>query len=153
MYYSLLALVVVLLVAVIFNLQYRLNKRVQSKVLINLQKEKELKLLQVLIQAEQKERTRIANKLHDGVAGMLAAVKMHFSTGILSDELGHTAGEQLGMCLLNEVTNEIRRTAHSLLPEALLQHGLDDAICRLCRSFNKNKTLRVEYDSWGEIDR
>jgi signal transduction histidine kinase len=152
MYYGLLALIVAL-VAVIFTMQYRFNKRMQAKELNNLRNEKELKLLQVMIQAEQKERARIAKELHDGIAGMLAAVKMHFSTGKQSDLLGHTAEGQQGMHLLNAVAHEIRRTAHNLVPEALLQGGLDNALCRLCRSFSNNKTIRVEYDSWGEIDR
>jgi len=105
------------------------------------------------MQGEEKERSRIAKDLHDGVAGMLAAVKMHFSSMPAADELAHTEGYQQGMRLLNEATLEIRKTSHNLMPEVLLQHGLDEALRRYCNNVNNSRTLQLQYDSWGEISR
>ena len=79
-YYTLAALIVALLVAALFYIRYRNKKRIHQKEIQSLQQQKEIQLLQALMQGEEKERSRIAKDLHDGVAGMLAAVKIQLST-------------------------------------------------------------------------
>ncbi|GAA4746009.1 tetratricopeptide repeat-containing sensor histidine kinase [Flavisolibacter ginsenosidimutans] len=153
MYYTLAALVVALLIAALLFIRARHKRRLHQKELKAIQQQKELQLLQALMQGEEKERSRIAKDLHDGVAGMLAAVKMHFSSMPMADELESTEGYRQGMKLLNEATQEVRKTSHNLMPEVLLQHGLDEALRRYCASVNNSRTLHIEYDSWGEVDR
>jgi signal transduction histidine kinase len=106
------------------------------------------------MQGEERERSRIAKDLHDGVAGMLAAVKMHFSSISLS--LGgvlQTEGYQQGIRLLDEASQEVRKTSHNLMPEVLLRHGLDEALRRYCGSINNSSKLVMQYDSFGESGR
>jgi len=153
MYYTLTALVVALLIVALLFLRAKHKKRMHQNELKAIQQQKELQLLQALMQGEEKERSRIAKDLHDGVAGMLAAVKMHFSSMPSADELSNTEGYQRGMRLLNEATQEIRKTSHNLMPEVLLQHGLDEALRRFCSNVNNSRTLQLQYDSWGEISR
>lgn len=153
MYYTLAALLVALLIVALLFIRSRLKKRVHREELKSLQQQKELQLLQALMQGEEKERSRIAKDLHDGVAGMLAAVKMHFSSMPGADELSGSEGYEQGMKLLNEATQEIRKTSHNLMPEVLLQHGLDEALRRYCNNVNNSKVLQIQYDSWGSIDR
>ncbi|WP_300600901.1 tetratricopeptide repeat protein [Niabella sp.] len=152
-YYSLAALVGALLIAAILYLQSRYKKMSHARALQSIQQQKELQLLQALMQGEEKERNRIAKDLHDGVAGMLAAVKMHFSSTVLAGELSKDESYLQGMRLLNEATEEIRKTSHNLMPEVLLQHGLDIALNRYCNSINNSRGLQIQYDSWGAIDR
>ena len=153
MYYALAALVVCLLIVTLLVIQYRHRRRLHQNEMKTLQQQRELQLLQALMQGEEKERSRIAKDLHDGVAGMLAAVKMHFSSIPTASELNEAEGYRQGMRLLNEATHEIRKTSHNLMPEVLLQHGLDEALRRYCNSINNSKAVQIEYDSWGEIDR
>ncbi|MBO9683448.1 MAG: tetratricopeptide repeat protein, partial [Flavisolibacter sp.] len=153
MYYTLAALVVALLIVAILFIRSRHKKRMHEQELKSIHQQKELQLLQALMQGEEKERSRIAKDLHDGVAGMLAAVKMHFSSLPGADNLIQSEGYQQGMQLLNEATQEIRKTSHNLMPEVLLQHGLDEAIHRYCNNVNNSKVLQIQYDSWGEISR
>lgn len=153
MYYSIAALIVALLIIALIYLQSRYKKQAHEREVKSLLQQKELHLLQALMQGEEKERSRIAKDLHDGVAGMLAAVKMHFSSITTSDNLLHSEGYHQGMKLLNEATQEIRKTSHNLMPEVLLQHGLDEALRRYCNNVTNSKTLQIQYDSWGEIGR
>lgn len=153
MYYTLAALALAILIAALFYLKVRYKRLAHEKEIKSIQQQKELQLLQALMQGEEKERNRIAKDLHDGVAGMLAAVKMHFSSIPSADDLLHTEGYQQGMKLLNEATQEIRKTSHNLMPEVLIQHGLDEALNRYCNSVNNSKALQIQYDSWGETDR
>ncbi|HEY1022807.1 MAG TPA: ATP-binding protein, partial [Flavisolibacter sp.] len=135
-------------------LHFRGRRKLHQQQLQTLQQEKELHLLQAVMQGEEKERSRIAKDLHDGVAGMLAAVKMHFNSmalhvgGVLQSE-----GYRQGIVLLDEASQEVRKTSHNLMPEVLLQHGLDEAIHRYCNNITNSNKLRVQYDAIGEMGR
>ncbi|NLR82504.1 sensor histidine kinase [Chitinophaga eiseniae] len=153
MYFAIAALIVTLLIVALLVIQRRAKRKLHESNLEAIQQQKELQLLQALMQGEERERSRIAKDLHDGVAGMLAATKMHFSSISDDDELVNAEGYQQGMKLLNEATKEIRKTSHNLMPEVLLQHGLDEALRRYCHSVNNRKSLQIIYDSWGDINR
>jgi signal transduction histidine kinase len=152
--YSTGSTLVALLVALLVYLHFRNKRRLHQRQLQSLQQEKEIHLLQAVMQGEEKERSRIAKDLHDGVAGMLAAVKMHFNSVAL--HIGgvlQTEGYQQGLKLLDEASQEVRKTSHNLMPEVLLQHGLDEAIRRYCNNVTNSRKLLVQYDSIGEVGR
>ncbi|MBB1285958.1 sensor histidine kinase [Flavisolibacter sp. BT320] len=151
-FYALMALVIAVLVVVLLFLRSRHNKRLHQKEVEAIQQEKELQLLHALMQGEEKERNRIARDLHDGVAGMLAAVKMHLSSFSPEERSMQPESFRRGIALLDEATAEIRKTSHNLMPELLLAHGLDIALQRYCANIS-NTNLSIQYDSWGEIKR
>ena len=139
---------------IILIMQSRNKKLLHARQLRSVHQKKELQLLQALMQGEEKERNRIAKDLHDGVAGMLAAVKMHFSNLTpRENEVENQAGYRQGMKLLDEAVHEIRKTSHNLMPEVLLQHGLDKALARYCNSISHASTLLIQYDAIGNISR
>ncbi|HET7899092.1 MAG TPA: histidine kinase, partial [Flavisolibacter sp.] len=150
MYYTLAALIVALLIAILFYIRYHHRRRLHQKEIQSLQQQKEIQLLQALMQGEEKERSRIAKDLHDGVAGMLAAVKMHLSTD--ENEVRESKSYGKAMQLLNEATAEVRKTSHNLMPEVLLQHGLDKALRRYCNNVS-SASLQVHYYFVGEEQR
>ena len=150
---SIAAALVALLVASLVYANFSHKKKQHLREVQSLQQQKEIQILQALMQGEEKERSRIAKDLHDGVAGMLAAVKMHFSSIPDGGHLHRAEGYEQGMKLLNEATQEIRKTSHNLMPEVLLQHGLDEALRRYCSNINNSITLQIQYDSWGEVAR
>ena len=154
MYYTLSALVVTVLVAALLFFRARHKKRLHQREVKAIRQEKEIQLLQAVMQGEEKERSRIAKDLHDGVAGMLAAVKMHFNSIALHvGDVLQAEGYQQGIRLLDEASQEVRKTSHNLMPEVLLQHGLDEAIRRYCNNVTNSSKLLVQYDCIGEMDR
>ncbi|RYZ26078.1 MAG: hypothetical protein EOO10_16545 [Chitinophagaceae bacterium] len=54
--------------------------------------------------------------------------------------------------ILNEATVEVRKTSHNLMPEVLLQHGLDKALRRYCNNIS-SASLQVHYYFIGEEQR
>ena len=152
--YGIASTMVALLAALLVFLHFKNKRKLDQKQLQTIRQEKEIHLLQAMMQGEEKERSRIAKDLHDGVAGMLAAVKMHFNSialhvgGVLQTE-----GYQQGLNLLDEASQEVRKTSHNLMPEVLLQHGLDEAIRRYCNNVTNSSKLLVQYDSIGELER
>lgn len=141
------------LIALLFFLQARNRKKAFALELNALQKQKEIYLLEALMQGEEKERSRIAKDLHDGVAGTLAAAKMHLSS-IANNTQAFLQSDNYrqSVQLLDEATSEVRKTSHNLMPEVLLRYGLDKALRRYCNNIS-NHNLLVQYDSWGELQR
>ncbi|HVF82512.1 MAG TPA: ATP-binding protein [Flavisolibacter sp.] len=153
-FYSIGAMVIALLAACLIYFNYTNRKKVHHRELKSMQQEKELQVLQAVLQGEEGERSRIAKDLHDGVAGMLAAVKMHFdSVSIQHSCVLDAEAYRQGVRLLDEASSEVRKTSHNLMPEVLLQYGLDEAIRRYCTNISNNDVLTVQYDSWGDIRR
>ncbi|QNF35119.1 sensor histidine kinase [Adhaeribacter swui] len=151
---SVAATLVAILVASLIYLNLRNKRRIYTRQLKEVQQQKEIQVLEALMQGEEKERSRISKDLHDGVAGMLAAVKMHVNSLSLQNALvlEQTVYRQ-ALHLLDEASYEVRKTAHNLMPEMLMQHGLDEALRRYCQNISNDHTLVVQYDSWGEIKR
>ena len=114
---------------------------------------KEMQLLEALMEGEEKERSRIARDLHDEVSGMISAARMLFGTLREKAPLATDIKEfRQGMELLEEVALQVRRTSHKLMPEVVLENGLDEALCRYCTTISNDK-LQVDYFSFGDMGR
>jgi signal transduction histidine kinase len=141
---------IVLLLAALLYFVYRHKNRMHQQALKTIRQEKEIQLLQAVMQGEEKERSRIAKDLHDGVAGMLAAVKMQLSSlTTFFTGVENNSGYRQAMEMLNDVSHEVRKTAHNLMPEVLTRYGLDEALRRYCANISSEQHLRVEYDFLG----
>ncbi len=114
--------------------------------------QQELAIWRATSEGEEKERRRVARDLHDGVGGLLSTLKMHF--GILEKRMPAMAGEDVfreAMQLLDETVDEVRKTAHNLMPELLLRHGLTEAIRIYCDSVQHEEGLKINFQYYGFI--
>jgi two-component system NarL family sensor kinase len=110
--------------------------------------EAELRSLpQRIIKAQEAERSRIAQELHDGINQLIASVKMrlHKVEGSLPD-LKPAAREILHRCdrLLVKVLEENRRIAHNLRPTDLDHLGLAAACSSFCGEVQSRTNLKIE---------
>jgi signal transduction histidine kinase len=152
--YSIAATLVALLGAALVYLHYRNKRRLHNQQLQTIQREKELQLLQAAMEGEENERSRIAKDLHDGVAGMLAAAKMQLSSlSIKNSALIEAKEFSQAVKLLDDSCHEVRITSHNLMPEILMQHGLDEAIQRFCNNISNDSLLQIQYAAYGAIGR
>ncbi|RYY55337.1 MAG: tetratricopeptide repeat protein [Chitinophagaceae bacterium] len=84
-----------------------------------------------VIEAEEKERQRIARDLHDGVGQMMSAAKMNLSAfeagqPFRNEEDRLSFDKIVG--LVDESCREIREVSHNMVPNALLKHSLAAAV-------------------------
>lgn len=103
---------------------------------------------QVVFLAESKERTRIANDLHDGVQQILGASYLNLqSIQKEVDKLSVKSQEhfQKGVKFLNQSIGDIRSIAHKLMPKEIEQLGLDLAIQELLDELKLNLKIKVNY--------
>jgi signal transduction histidine kinase len=124
LYFMLIALAVFTVIAVVAFLV--ISRRLARQKIRQLEQEKQLTAAEAVIEGETAERSRLARDLHDGLGGMLAAVKIN-----LSDI------EQLQKAreMLDSSIEELRRVAHHLMPASLLRFGMKASLEDFCRAF------------------
>jgi PAS domain S-box-containing protein len=110
--------------------------------------ETELRALpQRILKAQEDERSRIAQELHDGINQLIASVKMRLRKveGSLPD-LKPAAREILHRCdrLLVKALEENRRIAHNLRPTDLDNLGLTAACSSFCNDLQTRTNLQFE---------
>ncbi|MFM2138996.1 MAG: hypothetical protein RJA57_1303, partial [Bacteroidota bacterium] len=130
------------------NKRFRLRKehQLQSEIL----RQQELKA-RAILEAEEKERERIAKDLHDGVGQMLSALKMNLSA--LESEIPFADPEQRALYekaigLIDESCREVRTVSHVMMPNALLRNHLDGAIREFVNRIHP-RTLQVQVHTEG----
>lgn len=116
-----------------------------SQKLKEAEQKEQLKVTKAILDGEERERQRVAKDLHDGLGGMLAGVKFNLSTWS-SNNLESAQVEDFHK-ILNQLDNsvsELRRVARNLMPESLLNFGLEVALKDLCESY-MNDTLQIDF--------
>lgn len=133
---------------------YLYNKKLAKQREINhqqnlkeIQQREELNITKAILESEERERERIARDLHDGLGGMLAGIKINFSAWS-SQHLATTQQEGFNKILhqLDNSVNELRHVARNLMPESLLNFGLEIALNNLCEFYGR-KDLEIEFQS------
>lgn len=143
-------LIVIVLLIWIFNER---RKRSDEK-LANLRKEKELIALKSIMMGEEKERSRIARDLHDGLSSLLAAIKIKFnSLQQTAPELQSSEKFNAALGSLDEASGEVRRIAHNMMPEILLKYGLVEALSEFITNLNVSGSRKIEFNSFGFDER
>ena len=112
---------------------------------------REKALRQTAVEAQEKERKRIAADLHDDVQATLSLAKMQ--TSILSRKLAKVDPDfrspQDPVVILGEAIKSIRRISHDLMPASLERKGLTSALSEFCNKAN-SELLKVTFTSEGE---
>lgn len=99
-----------------------------------LEQEKQLVAVQATLDGEAAERTRLAKDLHDGLGGMLSAVKLNLPQvkGNALLEAVDVTRFQTALGMLDDSIQELRRVAHHMMPESLLRYGLKVSLADFC---------------------
>jgi two-component system, NarL family, sensor kinase len=108
-----------------------------------------------VIEAEERERKRIAGDLHDGVGQLMSAAKMNLS--MVGSEMSFSNEEQRqsfekAMALVDEGCKEVRTVSHQIMPNALLKSGLASAIREFISKLDQ-RVIKVHLYSEGLNDR
>ena len=143
-----------LVISIISFLVYRNNRnrqKLQAQKINTMQQEMEINRLKGVISGEEKERSRIARDLHDGMGGTLGSIRGQLSMIYRKHKTDDVNADFIEvMALLEEAAAELRKTAHNLMPEILLQEGLAKATALFCERISKGQTLAIQFESWGE---
>lgn len=104
-----------------------------------------IKNLTAMLAGEEKERTRLARDLHDGLGGLLSSTKLGLSAinkNALEQET-MKVGIDRSIDLLDGAVDELRRLAHNLMPDLIVKYGLKETL-RDYASRMSQSTCQVE---------
>ncbi len=120
--------------------------------------QEDLKLLSVqLLEAQERERKRVARELHDGLGQTLSAIKFRIENtigGLDTDERAGSAHALKGLAAMaQEAVEEVRRISKNLWPSILDDLGLLPTISWFCREFGEmHAGIRIEREIAVEED-
>ena len=143
--------VTLLIISLLLINNHKNKQKLQRQRIAELEKEKQLTATEAVLKGEEKERTRLAKDLHDGLGGMLSGIKYSFQTmkGNLVMTPDNLQAFERSMDMLDSSIKEMRRVAHNMMPEALVKFGLDTALKDFCNDINQSGALEINYQSIG----
>lgn len=137
---SIFASIILVLGFVVLIVQYRRSQKAKLK---KVEQEKEIAVLKAWMNGEERERNRISQELHDGVAAMLGAAKLNLqSIPHLPEEKKQEQYQKIAN-ILDNTHSDVRRIAHNLLPITLQQDGLIAAIHQFAKDLNVTGIIEV----------
>lgn len=117
----------------------RKNKQVLKSEIELLKSKEKLRALDYMVQGQEEERKRIAQDLHDGLGGILASARIQMQK--INQEIQKFTDLNLLQkteSLIDNAHQEVRRISHDMMPGALIDLGLNDALEDLVDSYTKS---------------
>lgn len=125
------------------------RKKIESE-LLNEQIQKQKQINQATIEAQERERNRISEELHDNVNQLLMSSKLHIGAAKKNienqDELLSKASQYLMMAV-----DEIRALSKSLSTKVVSVVGLEQGIADIAKNLEKLNGIEVETDFNNDI--
>ena len=105
-------------------------------------------IAQRILQAEEAERKKLGEELHDNINQMLGVVKLYLQHSQVNPNMRQ---ELLAKCsdYVGQTIEEIRQLSRSLLPPALNEDGLLNSLDQLVEDIRHAKAIQIEIDSEG----
>ena len=133
---------------------YVWNQRKKARHLSQLNEADKIRFKEV-IEAEEKERSRIAQELHDGLGQLLSTARLNVAG--LEDVVASKDKADLDRSLkiIDDACTEVRTISHNMMPSALIRLGLIPAIYELINNVNSAKGVKIDFasnveDSFGK---
>jgi two-component system NarL family sensor kinase len=108
----------------------------------------QIEITEAMIKAQNKERSRIARDLHDGLGGMLTTIKRNVEDYAHENKNSDHIKLNTMVSQLNGSIKELRQIAHNMMPEMLLKLGLEASLKDLCVMLT-TKSLHVDFHCLG----
>ena len=128
--------------------KYRLDRKEKLKLDSQLQLQKIEEGLHI-ISAQEDERKRIAEDLHDELGSSLAAAKIFFQN-INENETTSDVGKQNVLLLLEKAIKDVRRIAHNLMPPEFSNSKLNELVESYLEKIQYEKKTRINLIIKGE---
>lgn len=100
-----------------------------------------------LLEGQEKERRRIIKELHDGVGQILTAIYMQVD--LLDNESDRKDEIKIQV---NEALAEVKRISYDVMPQAIVDFGLEAALKGLCDSIKRYSSLTIDFRYIREVE-
>ena len=114
------------------------------------QREQQIISMRSMLEGQEKERTRIARDLHDGLGNLLSSLKVNI--GSLQINFDDTNSKKIygtASKMIDEACTEVRKIAHEMMPQSLKKLGLRKAIEDLVLKMDAVHDFNAEFQVHG----
>ncbi|MCP9766448.1 hypothetical protein EGI22_00920 [Lacihabitans sp. LS3-19] len=137
-------------VAVLGSLLFYTKRQAKQKAHFDAEKLKlQTEKTSAIVEAEEKERIRLAKELHDGVGPILSLAKFQLENAMNQTKFKSIEQESLFQntnTMIDDAAREIRTVSHDLMPNALLMQGLVSAIREFVNRLSLSGKVKVSLD-------
>lgn len=149
------SLFLLLATVVIGYVMFQSRKKSQQLKMQELLLQQKNETTRAVIQAEENERKRIAEELHDSVAQKMVVAKLNLEA--LDNYLPALKEEQRQVfdnivSLVNESATEVRNLSHTMMPQALVMTGLVDAVKNFTDRIDPHQ-LELSFNAEGNFEK
>jgi two-component system, NarL family, sensor kinase len=102
--------------------------------------------LLAVIAAEEKERTRLARELHDGLGQLLSTTRINLAGLEETIPVDDKFLLNNALNIIDQSVTEVRQISHNLMPVSLEKYGLKAAIEEIARQINQSAKVKVNLD-------
>ncbi|HRG00991.1 MAG TPA: sensor histidine kinase [Bacteroidia bacterium] len=123
----------------------------QAKLDAEIANQKEIRT-KAILDAEEKERRRIAQDLHDGVGQLLSAAKLNLSnldSKLIEQTEEQKAAMQNALNLVDDSVKEVRLVSHNMMPNTLIKLGLGSAVREFITKLGNAPNLKIDLEIVG----
>ncbi len=143
---TLLFLVVLTILILLLGLLYFNRYKYKQKARVSEIRERNQALrFRAVVEAEEKERERIARELHDSLGQLLSTARLSVSG------IGENQSVKSSLKVLDKAVDEVRNISHNMMPSALMNLGLTAAMREMIRSINSSGHISATLDSPNEF--
>lgn len=100
-----------------------------------------------LMEGQENERKRIVRDLHDGVGQLLTGIRLRVQMMEHEEKLRDEI-----INLINETIVEVKRVSYNVMPNALVDFGLEAALRGLCDNVRKYTSMTIDFNYVKEFD-
>lgn len=137
-------IVLLLTLGFLYN-RYRLRQRNRYQQELNRQQNE---LFNAISLAQEQERKRIAQDIHDSLGSVLSAAKLKMvEVKERRPELAADDKFTAGIGLIDEASSELRNISHNIMPATLSKLGLVPALKSLAEKISSHKGLQVQFSA------
>jgi signal transduction histidine kinase len=145
-------LLVLLILAFIQRRNFKHKQRLKNEQLKLLEQQQKNMEMKAILDGVEQERIRLSREIHDSIMVQFSVVKMNLSTytGINGQPL--TVDKLVPIVKqLDDATDSLRRTAHNLMPDRLVEDGLVEAVFYFCNNLQKSLPVSISFQPIGII--
>ena len=142
---STLFIVVIVILASLFLIAYQKKMVAQKLYIQRSEMQQQQRLLKAAVEAQEKERKRIASDLHDDIGSLLSALKLNVRHLKEVDVIGDDERYFLDQTaqLLDDGLANVRQISYNLLPPTLVRFGLWEAIRELTQRIDNSNQIEI----------
>lgn len=147
------SILAVVLLGTLLALSVYRRKKIQQKAALaeTIAAQKELRN-KAVIEAEEKERRRIARDLHDGIGQILSAAKINLSN--YQSKVSFQSQEQQdafknAVDLIDDSVKEVRAVSHNMMPNTLIRLGFASAVREFITKISSTPGLKIDLEIVG----